>query len=443
MDPRAIQAGILDDLFGAFEPETVVEDGVATVTIDGPLAAKAGWFDSHESISRRIVAALQDDTIDAVVLRIDSPGGHVAGLFEGLAKVRQVADQSQKPIYAYADELAASAAYAWATAADHIALPRSGQVGSVGVIATLVEQSRMLDRMGVTVRPITSGNQKADGHPALPLSDEATRRTQERVDRLAVQFAEAVANRRPITSAEVLGLEAGIFDGKKAVEAGLADDVSSFGAVMALAHQSAESARTKRKKRMELSTFAVACGLSAEASEAEVMACVQGAIKTQGKHEDLVASLTELTGETDPGKILGVLEAKLETASHVEDVEAQFAKRKAKDEQTEVKHALDAAELSGKRFNRAKAEGLFAKHGIEAFNSYLDAAGLRVAEGDEDKGEPKEPTPKASDVRLEDLSIDQRAAYRSKNGEAAYKELKADWERRGRPSPRSMQETDR
>ena len=180
LDPRA-----LDPLRGAagFRPRADASNGsgtsspapftregdVAVVSIEGPLSQRAWscWLfegDGYDAVTSRMKAAIDDRATRSVVMRIDSPGGEVAGCFEAVRTIRAMAKAAGKPLVAYADEMACSAAYALACACDEVVLPDTGMVGSVGVILTLASRAGELAQRGVSVTLLTSGAAKADGH---------------------------------------------------------------------------------------------------------------------------------------------------------------------------------------------------------------------------------------------------------------------------------------
>lgn len=227
---------------------------VAIVSIRGALDHHPGYgCDSYDSIIRRLAMALvgEDDRPrwmrenydaptppmeppSAVVLRIDSPGGAVSGLNECVFALRRMSEAAGIPLIGYADELAASAAYAIACACEELILPPSAIVGSIGVISTLFDQTAADEKMGVNVVTITSGARKADGHPHVAVSEAAIAAEQSRVDTMAMQFYRIVADARELPVATIRGFEAGIFLGEEAVEAGVADAVMGFDALLQL-----------------------------------------------------------------------------------------------------------------------------------------------------------------------------------------------------------------
>lgn len=250
-------------LFGPPVFQNEREDGISVVRINGPLEYhKSCWSDSYESIVYRIECAMTgQDEVDrekarrrmakwdtgieitdplpdptrphCVVLRIDSPGGVVAGLGQTVDCIRRLSKTYDIPIYAYADETAYSAAYALCCGATGgIYLPKSGLIGSVGVIATLVDESKMDEKFGLRFVIITSGKHKADGHPHAPITDEMVAEESPRVITLANQFFQLVNRARGVSLATIQGWEAKRFLGEEATTNNLADEILSWHSFM-------------------------------------------------------------------------------------------------------------------------------------------------------------------------------------------------------------------
>lgn len=263
MEPAALEtmmariaaqpSAIWDDLF---EPskrsETFVPPGVGLISIHGPLmhrslAESDGFLGRifasrfYSTIWRSIEQALNDDAIERVVLDIDSPGGEVSGLFELVDAI--YAARGRKPITALVDEQATSAAYAIASAADRVIIPRSGTAGSIGVLAVHVDESKLNERIGLDFTYITSGARKADGNPDQPLSARARKDLQGEVDRLAELLFETIARNRSLDVSAIRGQEAGVFHGPQAVEAGLADEMRDAGDALRAAASARRHAR--------------------------------------------------------------------------------------------------------------------------------------------------------------------------------------------------------
>jgi signal peptide peptidase SppA len=224
-------------LFELAEPEACeTRDGVAIVRIHGPLMRSGGWwFDSYEDILSRVSAALATKP-KAVMLAIDSPGGVVAGCFETARELRAMAAKAEVPLVAFTDGQTASAAYALATAAGRIFTTPSSTLGSIGVIDALCDVTAMDEQLGIRFEFVTSGARKADGQPHVKIAPEAVKATQTRVDELAAQFFELVAEHRPLTAQAAKDLEAALVHGGQAVRLRLADElVQTFDQALAVA----------------------------------------------------------------------------------------------------------------------------------------------------------------------------------------------------------------
>ena len=234
------RADILDLLMGAPPRDNETVGSAIVVHVNGPLEQRAnprgpnpekdGYYgDSYEQIRTRFTAALAEEP-EAIILRIDSPGGVVAGLTQFVDALTAAKEASGIPVYAYADELIASAAYALACVADEIITPASGIVGSIGVIALLCDQVEADKKAGLNFVTITSGARKDDGHPHTSISEDAIAAEAKRVDALAEQFFDLVRRARGFDPAP---LEAGVFTGDEAVDVGVADYVMGWDDVVA------------------------------------------------------------------------------------------------------------------------------------------------------------------------------------------------------------------
>jgi len=215
-------------LCGPDPKENEEDDGVVTVHIRGALEHhdEGAGGDCYDLILER--ASMAFASARAVVLRIDSPGGVVSGLNQCVFSLQRMKRDAQKPLYIYIDEMATSAAFALACAGDEVWLPPSGICGSVGVISSMISLAGANDKAGVQVVMIASGKRKTDGHPNAPITDNAIAAEQARVDDLAQQFFKIASKARGLSVETIEGYEAGLFLGRKAVKAGLADGVSGW-----------------------------------------------------------------------------------------------------------------------------------------------------------------------------------------------------------------------
>jgi signal peptide peptidase SppA len=202
-------------------------DGVAIIPVHGILVHGPAWGffgeTSYDDVRRMLDAAMGDEEVVAICLHIDSPGGEVAGCFD-LADDIYFAREI-KPIYAICAECAYSAAYAIASAATKIYVPRTGGVGSIGVIALRLDITAALAQMGIKITTLAFGDRKTDTYPTTPLSESAEKRLQQDIDALGEIFLGIVARNRGLTVESVRQMQAGTFLGQLGVESRLADAV--------------------------------------------------------------------------------------------------------------------------------------------------------------------------------------------------------------------------
>lgn len=211
------------------------QGAVAVASISGPLIPGNPWYASfmgatgYGEIREALVQAAQDPDVGAIVMDIRSGGGAVSGVTD-VADLIQRIDTQVKPVYAYTDGTMASAAYWLGASARKIGISKAAEVGSIGVLTVHTDVSRALDADGITQTVIRSGPYKALGHPSEKLSSLANQVLTDQVQETADVFTEHVAQQRGMT-AEKVDTEVGqgrMFMGAKAVEAGLADDVTTF-----------------------------------------------------------------------------------------------------------------------------------------------------------------------------------------------------------------------
>lgn len=267
---------------------------VAMIPIHGTLVQRGDSLDaasgllSYEAIREDFDEAMARSDIDAVLFDIDSGGGEAAGVFDLVDYI--ASRRGEKPIYAFINEHAYSAAYAIAAAAEKIFLPRTGGAGSIGVVAVHLDQSGFDKKTGLQYTPVFSGARKIDGWPHAPLSKEAQSRIQNRVDMVYGVFTETVAKYRGLPESKVIATEADCFDGQEAVQAGLADEVATFDEVIEILFADLEqrkavpvSGLSARESRSGLSGDSLTLKLGAEAMSLKslVLGQKRRTVKTQ------------------------------------------------------------------------------------------------------------------------------------------------------------------
>ncbi len=183
-----------------------------------------------------------------VLLDVDSAGGEVGGLFDLVEQIGAIQKASAKPLWAVANECALSAAYAIVSAADRVYVTRTGEIGSVGVVAVHVDESGADAKAGLSWTFVFAGERKVDGNAHAPLSEQARAAIQADVDRLHAELCALVAANRGLTPEAVRGTQAAVYRGELAIRAGLADRVGALD--LAIAEMAAEFERSAVPARL-------------------------------------------------------------------------------------------------------------------------------------------------------------------------------------------------
>jgi signal peptide peptidase SppA len=206
-------------------PLLSVGDGIGVVAIEGPILRKPDLFariffgaTGSEDIGAALREAAGRDDIKAVFLHIDSPGGTVAGTPE-LADAVAALDK-KKPVYAFSSGLMCSAAYWVASQARAIYATPSAQVGSIGVVQAVIDNSAALDKAGIKVEVFSVGKYKAMGAPGTPLTDDQRELISSNLAEIAGEFHAAVLAKGRAIPAEAM--EGQTFSGKQAQRQNLA-----------------------------------------------------------------------------------------------------------------------------------------------------------------------------------------------------------------------------
>lgn len=215
-----------------------VSNGVGIVSIVGSLVNRGAYVGaysgvtSYEGIQYQLKQVLAAPEVHAVLLDITSPGGEALGAFETAALVREVA--AAKPVTAFVNGMAASAAYAIASGARDIVLGETSVAGSIGVVLLHADFSQYLENEGIKPTLIFAGAHKVDGNPYEPLTDAVRGDLQAEVNALYDAFLTTVAAGRGdrLTVDMARATEARTLIGRAAVKAGLADRIGTFESVL-------------------------------------------------------------------------------------------------------------------------------------------------------------------------------------------------------------------
>lgn len=185
-------------------------DGIRCIPIKGVLTKDPYWgTTSYGEIAQTCRTAMADDSVKAVLLAVDSPGGEVSDMFD-LSDALYSA-RSQKPLAAIANDQCYSAAYCLASASERLFVTRTAGTGSIGCFTAHVDYSKMLHDSGIAVTYVHSGARKVDGNPTEPLSDQAREDLQDECDRIRAMFVATVARNRGVSADDLMDTEAATY----------------------------------------------------------------------------------------------------------------------------------------------------------------------------------------------------------------------------------------
>ncbi|RUU95893.1 S49 family peptidase [Mesorhizobium sp. M6A.T.Cr.TU.017.01.1.1] len=208
--------------------------GIAVLPILGTLVRRGSWLDSmsglasYEEIGAAFDEMMLDPAVRGVMLEMDSPGGEAGGCFDLAMHIRATSDLFNKPVWAHANECAASACYALASSANEIWIPTTGEVGSIGVLAAHIDLSEADKLAGQRWTYIFAGEEKVDGNMHEPLSARAQDSIQADVDSLYAMFVDLVSQHRGIAAKKIRDTKARMYRGEDAIESGLANEFGTF-----------------------------------------------------------------------------------------------------------------------------------------------------------------------------------------------------------------------
>jgi len=208
-------------------------DAVGVVHLDGVIAGSgtAGVI-TPESFLEQFEQAEKDDSVKAIVLRVDSPGGTVAASEEIAAYVKAC----EKPVVVSVGDVAASGAYMVSSQADKIVANAGSAVGSIGVISEIPNVAGLLTKLGVKFTVIHAGKYKDAGSPYREITPAEKALIQGSVNDVYGQFIDIVAQGRNLPRSQVESMATGwAWNGDQAKKLGLVDEIGTYQDALKLA----------------------------------------------------------------------------------------------------------------------------------------------------------------------------------------------------------------
>jgi len=199
----------------------------ALVEVRGEIAADSEA--SAESLVAALKNAFEDHNAQAVVLRINSPGGSPvqAGIIND--EIRRLKALHKKKVYAVVEEMCASGAYYIAVAADEIYVDKASLVGSIGVLMDGFGFTGTMEKLGIERRLLTAGANKGMLDPFSPQNDKQTAYAKAMIDQIHSQFIKVVKDGRGTRLKETPDTFSGLFwNGEEAMRQGLVDKIGNL-----------------------------------------------------------------------------------------------------------------------------------------------------------------------------------------------------------------------
>lgn len=195
-------------------------DEVGVIKVQGPIL-------TSDQIIDEIVNFRKDESIKAIVLRVDSPGGGVGPSQEIYEEVHKAV--AVKPVVVSMGSVAASGGYYISAPASQILANPGTITGSIGVIMEFTNFEELLQKVGLKALVVKSGEHKDIGSPVRPMTAEDKKILQGLIDDVHQQFISAVAEGRKLPEEKVRALADGrIYTGRQAMELGLVDKLGNL-----------------------------------------------------------------------------------------------------------------------------------------------------------------------------------------------------------------------
>ncbi|WP_044565062.1 signal peptide peptidase SppA [Anaerococcus provencensis] len=227
IDENKIRKDALDKFYQMDEEELYGSnpmEKISVINVDGVIANDV----NNDTIVEQLEDARKDPSVVGVIMHINSPGGSVYAS-EKIYKEINKLKETNKPVYAVMQEIAASGGYYISAPCDKIFASNETFTGSIGVIMQSYSLEGLFEKYGIKEQNIKTGKMKDAGSPGKALDKEEREYLQNLVDSAFARFVKVVADGRDMSEADVRKLADGrIYDGSQAVENGLVDSIGDL-----------------------------------------------------------------------------------------------------------------------------------------------------------------------------------------------------------------------
>lgn len=213
------------------------EDFVGIVEINGEMADSAssggllstGGLYNHDATIDYIEAMAKTENNVGILLYVDSPGGYSYIGDDLYLELMEYKEETGRPIYAYFDSVAASAAYYASMAAEEIYANRMTTTGSIGVFMTIMDMTELYDKLGIKEYTIRSGDNKGIGGGGQEVTEEYLAIEQAQVDEMYELFIDVIEQGRGMNRDDIYALADGrTFTATQALDNGLIDGIARY-----------------------------------------------------------------------------------------------------------------------------------------------------------------------------------------------------------------------
>ncbi|TSB48061.1 signal peptide peptidase SppA [Alkalicoccobacillus porphyridii] len=228
-----------DEYVGTDFTETQLQEGAAgklvVLNLDGVIqdTGSQGLFGGdiydHQAFLTQLEMAGEDNTVDGIIIRVNTPGGGVLESDEIHEKIVAAQEEHEKPVYISMGNMAASGGYYIAAPADRIVASPSTITGSIGVIMESINFAELAENYGVSFNTIKSGPFKDIMSPYKEMTDDERDILQSMVDESYNEFVRVISEGRNMDEETVREIADGrIYSGNQAFENGLVDDLGNL-----------------------------------------------------------------------------------------------------------------------------------------------------------------------------------------------------------------------
>ena len=216
-------------IFDTYQTETIQgtneKQRIMVVSVDGVI----GDGMAYENIMKDLQEVRDDETIKALILEVNSPGGSVYNAEQIYNTIEKIKDERKIPVYTVMETMAASGGYYISAPTDKIYASNETLTGSIGVIMSSYSFEGLFEKYGIKEQNITTGDMKDAGTAGKDMTDEQKEYFQNLADSAFERFVKVVADGRDMKENQVKKLADGrVYDGSQAVENGLIDEIGDM-----------------------------------------------------------------------------------------------------------------------------------------------------------------------------------------------------------------------